>query len=167
MCDSSKFLVVVALLLPTSSLIGDDVLELIKNLKDKDPSVRKSAAETLGEIDDKRAILPLINALKDEDWNVRSDAAEALGDISDEKAVPALEVIWKKKDESRWVKIWVVYALFKIVNREDAFEFLLDILKGGDTLNLWIALRALQKITGEGFGEDYRRWLDWLKKQKK
>jgi len=65
------------------------------------------------------------------------------------------------------VKIWVAYALFKIVKRENAFMCLLDILKDGDTFDLWIALGALQKITGEDYGGDYRRWLDWYQKQKK
>ena len=46
--------------------VEKDVEGLIRALKDEDIYVRRSAAEALGKIGDKRAVGPLIEALKDE-----------------------------------------------------------------------------------------------------
>jgi HEAT repeat protein len=43
-----------------------DITELIKELKHKDSSVRRNAAETLGKIGGARLVEPLIEALKEE-----------------------------------------------------------------------------------------------------
>ena len=51
--------------------------ELIKVMSDKDPEVRKKAAETLGKIENP-AIEPLVAALRDNNERVRDKAAEAL-----------------------------------------------------------------------------------------
>ncbi|MHC1588990.1 MAG: HEAT repeat domain-containing protein, partial [Methermicoccaceae archaeon] len=48
--------------------------------------VRMTAAESLGEIKDPRAVDPLIRALRDEDSGVRWSAAAALGEIKDPRA---------------------------------------------------------------------------------
>src|SRR4030043_126453 len=67
-----------------------DVEGLIEALKDKDESVRRLAAEALGEIGDARAVEPLIQALKDKDTWLRWCSAEALGEIGDARAVAPL-----------------------------------------------------------------------------
>src|SRR5450759_2332909 len=68
-----------------------DVKGLIKALGyQKDPAVRRAAAEALGQIGDARAVEPLIAALKDESWGVRRAAAEALGQIGDARAAEPL-----------------------------------------------------------------------------
>lgn len=56
----------------------------------KDPAVRKAAAEVLGEIKDARAVEPLISALRDTHKNMRQAAAEALGKLGDIRAVEPL-----------------------------------------------------------------------------
>ncbi|MGZ8898192.1 MAG: HEAT repeat domain-containing protein, partial [Halobacteriota archaeon] len=45
--------------------------ELITALNDKSPKVRRSAAESLGELEDARAVQPLTQALKDRNADVR------------------------------------------------------------------------------------------------
>jgi HEAT repeat protein len=62
----------------------------LKALRDENGDVRKSAAEALGKIGDKRAIEPLIKALGDENGDVRESAAEVLGKIGDKRAVEPL-----------------------------------------------------------------------------
>ena len=57
---------------------------LIKALRYKDWSVRREAAEALGEIGDLRAIKPLYEIImSDRDKDVRERAAEALGKLAD------------------------------------------------------------------------------------
>lgn len=64
---------------------------LIETLSDANAGVRVVAAQSLGQIQDPRAITALSKALKeDTDARVRQAAAEALGEIDDNRAVPAL-----------------------------------------------------------------------------
>jgi HEAT repeat protein len=51
---------------------------LIKDLKDKDSSVRASAAESLGNLNDSKAIDPLIQSFKDENSSVAVNAKNSL-----------------------------------------------------------------------------------------
>ncbi len=58
---------------------GQDVSELVKDLKDKSADVRRSAADALGRIgpEAKAAVPALSEALKDEDPDVRLSAVRA------------------------------------------------------------------------------------------
>ena len=51
---------------------------IIIALKDKHLFVRKTAAETLGQMGDTRAIEPLITLLGEKKWSLRKTSAEAL-----------------------------------------------------------------------------------------
>jgi HEAT repeat protein len=64
--------------------------ELITALNDKSPKVRRSAAESLGELEDARAVQPLTQALKDHNADVRLSVALALGMIGDASATASL-----------------------------------------------------------------------------
>ena len=48
-----------------------------------------AVVEALGDLKDRRSVLPLIDALKDENWQIRKEAIEALGDIEDQRAMVA------------------------------------------------------------------------------
>ena len=123
--------------------IGEPAVEpLIEALKDEDEDARSFAADALGEIGDRRAVDALVKILKDGSAEVRESAACALGKIGDEKALPHLELIWEK-EESKEVKVWVAYALFRIAKKEGTFEFLLDVLKDRDREVRWQAVLAL------------------------
>ena len=77
-----------------------DITELIKELKHKDISVRRNAAETLGRVGDKKAIDSLILALKDRDRFVRQEVISALGKIGGKKVVQALkQALEEEKNE--------------------------------------------------------------------
>ncbi len=62
---------------------GQNVSELVKNLKDKRADVRSNAAGALGQIgpEAKAAVPALSEALKDDEARVRSSAADALDQI--------------------------------------------------------------------------------------
>ena len=65
--------------------------EFLDRLNDKNPLVRESAAEGLGEFGDKSLFSHLYRALVNEpDWNVRCDLSHALGEIGDARAVKLL-----------------------------------------------------------------------------
>jgi len=171
----------------------DALIKILKNEGEKE-HVRSFAAEALGELGDERAVEPLIEALregegslnalryatealskigksavepllkalKDKNRYIRGYAAWALGRIKDKRAVEPL--IKALKDRSECVRRNAAYALGEIKDKR-AVEPLIEALK--DIYTSELAAEALKKITGRNFGEDYQRWLDWLKKQKK
>ena len=78
--------------------IGAPAVEpLIAALNDRE-SVRKAAANTLGQIGDARAVEPLIAALKDEYWSVCQAAAGALVKIGVPAVEPLIAVLRWDKD---------------------------------------------------------------------
>lgn len=108
-------LVAVALLVGVASpAYADSTKELLDKLKDKDATVRRNAADALGQNADKEAIPALIKALADEDLYVRRFAAQALGKIGPDAkdAVPGLSKL--VKDEHKQVAEAAAEALGKI-----------------------------------------------------
>ncbi len=75
------------------------VAELIAALNDRSPAVRKRAAETLGELEDVKAVEPLTRALKDRDADVRIHVALALGMIDDMSATAPLTYALKDEED--------------------------------------------------------------------
>ncbi len=74
--------------------------ELIKDLKDKDSSVRRHAIEMLGIIGDEKAVDALILVLKDKNRFVRQEAIIALGKIGSERVVePLTHALGEEGDE--------------------------------------------------------------------
>ena len=74
--------------------------ELIKDLEDKDSSVRRHAIEMLGIIGDEKAVDALILVLKDKNRFVRQEAIAALGKIGSERVVePLTHALGEEKDE--------------------------------------------------------------------
>lgn len=146
-----------------------EVEEIIKQLSDKDFSVRRAAAESLGIIRDHRTVQPLIIALKDDDFQVREIAAASLGEIGDLQAIdPLIEVLqdpswgarisaaealdklsWRPKSEIQEINYLIVkkkwYDLIKI--GEPAVEPLIDAMETAyleDLADIAILLGALK-----------------------
>jgi HEAT repeat protein len=85
----------------TLAKMGDPgFIALIAALKDKNSTVRASAASGLGEGKDHRAVEPLILALADKSDIVRYRAATALGKIGDVRAIESLLAVLKDKSAS-------------------------------------------------------------------
>ena len=86
---------------------------LIKDLENKNPDVRRRAAQRAYNTKDPRVIEPLITTLlKDEDEHVRVSAARALGSINDSRAVEPL-IIALSNDKSEHVRRFVAESLSK------------------------------------------------------
>jgi HEAT repeat protein len=72
-----------------------EVERLIERLSDKDPHVRRSAAEALGNLGPQAqyAVRPLAKALRDENKHVVFDAAFALGRIGTASVPELIEAL--------------------------------------------------------------------------
>jgi len=78
-------------------------------------NARVNAASILGDIGDKRAVVPLINALKDGSKNVRAAAAESLGTLKDRRAtLPLMEAL---KDSDPVTRVNAATALGTIADK--------------------------------------------------
>lgn len=112
--------------------------------RDADPSVRKTAAWALGEIEDSRAVNALVTALKsDKDVEVRKTAAWALGEIESPLAIDGLGAALK--DASPEVRKTAVWALGEIEDSR-AVPVLLPFLKDTDAEIRKTAVWALGEI---------------------
>ena len=75
----------------------------LKRLKNSDPRIRQSAAFSLGEQGDARAVKPLLKALDDSDSGVREAAAAMLGMLKAQEAISELEMAVEDPDARvRW-----------------------------------------------------------------
>ena len=112
-----------------------DVRGLIKALGyPKEPGVRSSAAQALGEIREAEAVEPLVIALNDSDEWVRGRAAQALGVIGNKQAVqPLIDALSDSKWRGAWESAPAV-ALGQIGDAravEPLIAFLKDSERGG------------------------------------
>jgi hypothetical protein len=92
------------------------VAHLIRALKDRENSIRETAATALGKIGDARAVDSLIQALQDKDSGVRAAAATALGKIGDPQAVEPLEKV--RQDQDADVESAAAKAIEELTRRE-------------------------------------------------
>jgi HEAT repeat protein len=135
----------------------DEVPALVKELKNKNPKVRISAAEALGHIgairaaDAKDAVPVLLDILKkDKDANVRKAAATALGqmDPDREQAVPGF--IEALKDKSPAVRMAAAGALSILgEDARDAIPALKEAQNDKDRGVSRAARMALRSITSK------------------
>ena len=68
-------------------------------LRDKDPEIRKNAAEALGNLEDEMALIPLLQALLDKNSRVKKSAVDALCRIGGENVIRALQGCQSSDDE--------------------------------------------------------------------
>jgi len=93
--------------------LGTDAIDhLIRALNSRSKDVRLGVIEALGEIGDKRAIIPLKRKLHDRDNEVRWESALALGEIGDRSAIDPLTEALTDKD--KYVRYGAAIALDKI-----------------------------------------------------
>jgi len=135
-----------------------EVAALIKQLKDKDESVRLQAAKALGKLGAaaKNAIPALTDALKDPDEDVRAVAQKALDAISgamqtaQKDDVPGLIAQLKDKDEA--VRLKAAKALEKLgPAAQEAIPALTAALKDKDIEVRTMARKALDAVKGPQF----------------
>lgn len=114
---SILFVTIIFLLIPLnffpSENIGPDLFRITVNkLKDKNPKIRREAADKLGDTGNKEATKYLIPLLKDENEYVRQAVARALGKLKDKESVKPL--IDSLKDPDINVKAFSIWALGEI-----------------------------------------------------
>lgn len=94
------------------------VTALIAALRDSDAEVRRAAANSLGQLEDKRAVPGLMTALRDDDAEVRQQAAWALGQLEDKRAVEGL--VAALKDANTDVRRKSAWALGQLEDQSAA-----------------------------------------------
>ncbi len=72
----------------------------LRRLEDDNESIRWTAAESLGRLEDPAAVGPLIDTLWDDDARVRMKAAWALGQIGDPRAIRPLQELYRIENEN-------------------------------------------------------------------
>jgi len=100
--------------MPISALSDgrDSLATHVTALQAADWKTRWQAAQTLGELGDRRAVQALLDSLDDSSHWVRIVAAEALGQIGDQEATKTLMITLD--DDSVWVRRACVVALGQI-----------------------------------------------------
>ncbi len=125
----------------------DDVDTLIRQLKDKDRSIREKAVKALSKTKDPRAGGPLIDTLKDKDKDVRIWAVIALGELGDPRAVEPLIGVLNDRDDD--VRRWTLESLGK-VGGPAAVKALADRLKDGTESDRKLSALSLGKTGDAG-----------------
>ena len=98
------------------------IAALVERLKDTDAGVRRAAANALGNLRSRIAVLPLIAVLTDRNKDVREAACDALGNLRDVRAVPAL--VARLSDESQDVREQALDALSNFAEELTASQIL-------------------------------------------
>jgi hypothetical protein len=145
-------------------------ISAIRGLTSKNKTIQNLSLKFLN-AEGKDRIEVLVEALKDENSSVRGSAAEAL-----EKINPK----WRETEEAKkWVPVFIsdlkskslgtreaaVYALGELKDPR-AVEPLIEALKDENPDVRERAANALQKITGQNFGENPEEWQKWWEKNK-
>lgn len=124
---------------------------LLDALRDKNDTLRVSAARVLGMAGDTAAVPPLLRALNDPNKEVRRAAAVSLGDLKDLRALPGLGAALK---DSWWfVRSEAASALGKLRDPR-AIDPLFAALHDDDTTVRRSAESALTTIAKSGSGPD-------------
>jgi len=134
----------------------DRVAPLVQALGER--SDRVYATDVLTAIENPAVGRTLVTALGSGHADVRSTAALALGWFRDEGSRRRLMAAVADPDSEVRAN-----AAFALGHRRDqgAIDLLIGLLKDSTPHVRGIAARALRKITGHDFREDYSRWLEW------
>lgn len=100
---------------------------IIRTLQDEDKGVRTFAAEILGDIEDRHALIALTHILEDKDWEVRQAAIGSFGKHKNPETVPFL--VQSLRDEHPQVRYSAAKELKKFDSPsmiEPLFEMLKD-----------------------------------------
>jgi hypothetical protein len=140
---------------------GKTIEHVVSTLKDKNPDVRRRAAQVLYHTNDPGRIEPLIAALQDDDHEVRVLAANALHSLKDPRTVEPL--IQALKDVNGDVRR-IVSDTLGLLRDVRGVKPLIPILDDPDPNIHDAAKRALKRITGQDFGGDRTKWNEWIGK---
>ncbi|HYA86903.1 MAG TPA: ankyrin repeat domain-containing protein [Nitrospirota bacterium] len=106
-----------------------------------------------------RLVEKLLESLKDKEPPVRWEAAMQLGDLKDNRAVvPLINALLS--DDHPYVRRRAAFALGELHDLR-ALDALIKALHDEDSFVSRLASEALEKITGQHFGNDSKKWADW------
>jgi hypothetical protein len=135
---------------------------LVAALDDSDDGARYAAVLALGKIGGDQALQALIKALHHSDWYTRYEAAEALASMGPEAAPAIPDLIEAIDDQEMQVGSSAIGALGDIGPAAmQAVPKLIELLASGEDYYHSDAEYALEKITGQDFGEDAAAWKKW------
>ncbi len=136
---------------------------LLAALRDRSGEVRAAAAfaigGTVGPGDDRGSYDALLAALKDEEWKVQNHAVRALGVIQRPDTVPHL-LAGPLRNPAYLVRLNTA-AVLAIYKAPTSIEPLIETLMDQDPRVQKMAAFTLEKITGESYGNDRAKWLNW------
>lgn len=133
-------------------------------LPDPDPRTRITVIELLSRTGDPRAVPPLMEVLaSDSDLNVRALAATALGRLRSPLALELLVRTASSAERDPRVRTHAIKALGELGDTR-AVIFLVEMMgEEFDPPFMDAAADSLAKITGQKFGVDPRRWMQWIR----
>lgn len=138
----------------------EDAADEIMNVLDRGtPRGRALGSRLAGVLRLRSAIGRLSELINDDDREVRANAIMGLGQL---KVSEALEPLTNRLsiETDGWVKIQIVQAFQSIQDRQ-AVPTLIDLLEDQDEQVRHRAAVALTNLTGQSFGEDREKWLEW------
>lgn len=139
--------------------IGQPSVEpLLGVMETEKADVKYWVITTLGQIKDARAIEALFAALRDDDPKVREAATEALIRTQNRRAVELARTELTNSDPD--IRVKAVEILGWLGGCEE-IDLLIAGLEDSDQNVREEAAWALQRVTGESFGEDRKDWQQW------
>ena len=131
--------------------------------RDKDTGLRVSALEALGVFRDPRVLDTLLPALAEKDADVRKGAAKGLANARDPKAVDALIALVTRVSDGE-DREEATRAL-GMIGDPRATETLVALVREDVANYSYPAAEALERVTGQSFGQDGAAWARWWKGQ--
>jgi HEAT repeats len=128
---------------------------------DADATVRVAGVRALNRSRDARFTSLYIALLADDSQWVRLEAAKALANIPDPKAVPQLMALLADEKQIRDIRIACADAL-REYRQSDVAQALIRVLADRDFGVAWQSRQSLNLMTGQDFGYDASKWLNYL-----
>jgi len=130
-----------------------------------DQAARLSVLDAIDRRRDARFVEALVTVLGDADVTVRRRAAEVLGTFQDHGVVDRLARLARDPSASETAQLGAVEALVH-TKQTDAVGVLIEMLRSPHKTVRAAALEALRGITPEDFGENYRVWWFWWRRNR-
>lgn len=141
-------------------LRDEAVARLIDLLKGRSDPVATAAAAMLGKRGPPEALEPLLKASTSKGQGRSTAAIEALGAYpDDDKAGKRLEKALKKRKP--WQAVAAAIAGLERRRRKDSIDVLVKVLPKLDGRLFDDARRALERMTGQDFGDKAKDWKSW------
>jgi hypothetical protein len=121
-----------------------------------------AAAHILGELKAPNAVTILAKQLIAEDFGARVEAAAALGAIGEPAAAPALIKAVKRGDNDPTLRCAIYRALGAIDNKIAIRPLMIWLRRERDTPGQIEAAAALDRLTGQAFGDNNTKRMAWL-----